>query len=305
MNLLKDIRDDLLDPAAQVSGVLRKALVLAFELRNEDLTQWVNYELGGYPDGVKVPSYRLTGSLFSGDFVGPYWQLKNQSIPNSALPAALRKLRTETPMTQPTSYLEAAVARDDNFLVFPAPAGLAQHLSGGVFEDAVCTSAIWVVNKMQVARILDGIKTRLLNFILELQHAYPELARSEETLSKIPRSGVTMAIINNIYGNQDSVASGSNFQQNTHQQVTQGDFSTLATSLEYLGVSDEELQALKVAIEEDGLQEPPRFGLRVKAWLGAALQKAIDGAYKVGVDTAPAIITKALCAYYGWPQGEG
>ncbi len=47
MSLIGDIKTGILG-ASPISSVLRKAKVLAYQLKNQDFKEWVDFELNGY-----------------------------------------------------------------------------------------------------------------------------------------------------------------------------------------------------------------------------------------------------------------
>jgi len=58
-SLISDLQRDALNEDMKVSGLLRKALVVAEKLGVEEFKSWINYELNGYPNSVKSPEYRI------------------------------------------------------------------------------------------------------------------------------------------------------------------------------------------------------------------------------------------------------
>ena len=58
MGLLDEIRSDLVNASTDLSNTLRKAKILASAIGVPEFRQWVDFELGGYTDRDKVPSYR-------------------------------------------------------------------------------------------------------------------------------------------------------------------------------------------------------------------------------------------------------
>ncbi len=53
-------------------------------------------------------------------------------------------------------------------------------------------------------------------------------------------------------------------------------------------------------IEQDGDRKQKSFGKNVKAWMAKMMVKAMDGAWEVAEDTAPAPLKAALSRFYGW-----
>ena len=53
-------------------------------------------------------------------------------------------------------------------------------------------------------------------------------------------------------------------------------------------------------IGEDGDRQQKSFSKNVKAWMAKMMVKAMDGAWEVAEDTAPALLKAALSRFYGW-----
>ncbi len=72
MNLLDEIRSDLVNESASLSNTLRKAKILANAIGLPEFREWVEFELGGYRDRESVPGYRHFSPTNFGTFVGPF-----------------------------------------------------------------------------------------------------------------------------------------------------------------------------------------------------------------------------------------
>lgn len=56
--LVQELQQKLLDHHVSTLESLRLALYVAKKLRLSDLEKWVNAELNGYKNSIKIPSYR-------------------------------------------------------------------------------------------------------------------------------------------------------------------------------------------------------------------------------------------------------
>lgn len=59
MRALREVREAVCDPKLPLATVVRRALILAYELAHEPFTEWLERELSGYPPGHPLPSFRL------------------------------------------------------------------------------------------------------------------------------------------------------------------------------------------------------------------------------------------------------
>jgi AbiTii len=103
--------DEVIAPAADdeqpVSNVLRKCLILAFELKNEKLKTWVEKELNGFESKDDVPEYRKISLHSKGNFQGPggAW-IPSRPLPMGILSKKHRDFLVPTLLTQPIAAYE-------------------------------------------------------------------------------------------------------------------------------------------------------------------------------------------------------
>lgn len=60
---------DLANSTVDTMTALKRAKVLFSELGNQDLLNWVNYEISGYPADVALPDHRIERGHLKGSFV--------------------------------------------------------------------------------------------------------------------------------------------------------------------------------------------------------------------------------------------
>lgn len=301
MNLVKELQNDILDPEISLSSVLRKAKVLASTLGNEDFKKWVDNELNGYQkSNERIPDYRRIYPQSFGHFLGPVGvKYENIPIPTLNMPENIKKFVEEFPVDQGIRALESLVESDESFSV-PWPANIIALVSNNIYKELSCISARKVVDKNVIEQILDTVRNRLLNFILELQEMYPGINSSEDAIPGISKEEVSSVFNTLIIGNQNIVAAGSQIDQNILQQIVKNDINTLLDYMTQIGIPDNEVQDLRRAIESDGPRtEPNKFGSKVAEWVGNATKDALKGTYKIAASTASKLIIEALLRYYG------
>src|SRR5688572_11258183 len=81
MEILKQIQSDLISENTQLSSILRKALILASQLKSLELEDWVNSELNGYQPADKLPDYRIIHTSCVGLWTNGYWKATNHQVP--------------------------------------------------------------------------------------------------------------------------------------------------------------------------------------------------------------------------------
>ena len=87
---------DLANGEVVTITALKRAKVLVSDLNNDEISEWLDYEISGYPTEAIIPSYRkvhgsLMGSYFKGSMASQMtWQ--NVSIPLGKMPSATQEM---------------------------------------------------------------------------------------------------------------------------------------------------------------------------------------------------------------------
>jgi hypothetical protein len=159
------------------------------------------------------------------------------------------------------------------------------------------------ISTSSIAGLLDSIRNRLLNFVIDIESIAPDVAES----SSLPPS-LTPQLIGNIYnmnitGNVGNLATGSSqFSQDATNTISTGDWTGLKQYLTSLGVTESDLDELKLAIDQEpSVTSPLGFGSKVAGWLGGMVTKSAQGLFEFGSAVAADLISRALAQYYGLP----
>ena len=105
------------------------------------------------------------------------------------------------------------------------------------------------------------------------------------------------AVVNHIYGNNNTVAIGDQISQQV-SLVQGGNIDSLIEQLREYEVPDEDLEELRSAIKAEPEAEPGNLGSRVSGWLGNMTMKAASGAWKTAIQNAPTLLMKTVEQYY-------
>src|SRR5260221_14367747 len=100
--LIQEIQAEAVDGNSDLSTVLRKCLVLGSRLRHQELKEWANWELDGYPPSSELPDYRILHGLESfGIFLGGAGSgLQNAPLSLLNLPEQVRDGYANPPLHQ-------------------------------------------------------------------------------------------------------------------------------------------------------------------------------------------------------------
>lgn len=213
MNLIKDLQEDLLESKNDLPTILRKAKLLASNLRNEEMKIWVDHELNGYSNESQVPDYRRVHVENRGLFQNQYKILEDIPIPILEIKKYFEDIDEEFIITQGVSSLESLLKSGDTKFKNFWPPDLINILANEIYKDYTCMDAWKSFDIAQVEQVLDSVRNRLLNFVIELQEMYPEISKSEDALLTIPEGATVSIFKTNIFKNNTIMVSGSDINQ--------------------------------------------------------------------------------------------
>ena len=296
MNLLDDIRSDLLNQSADLSNTLRKAKVLASIMGVCEFRDWVDHELSGYPNSSRLPDYRKFTPTNLGTFSGPFQSgATNVVLPTISLPDPVKDFAETFEFFDGVAALQVQtsdehVRRWPQELIFLARDSI--KMSGGM----VLVDAHQPIPAHVISGILDQVKNKLLDFILGLQE---ENITSDDLMNRTIKPEVARNLFNiNIYGDRNIVASGEDVHQTT-MPVEKDNLETLVDYFRQLNVDSEDLRELEQAIAAEPTMCNGKLGPKVRAWVGGMISKAASQMSNIGMELAPKLLIDALHSFYG------
>lgn len=304
MSLLREIQDEATKSNSDVLVLLRKCKVLSSRLKHARLGQWVQQELDGYSADDELPEYRKTFVHNNGHFSGPLGSgLRNAEIPSMCIPEEYREIITTVSLREGIGAYSDLVDSDESSFKLPWSANLTAIVAGNIYERMRLMQAWQVLPRGTIINLIETVKTRVLNFALELEAEDPNAGESLTNSTNLSSQKVTQIFNTTIQGNVGNLASGSShFSQNSEMHISQGNISELLGFLKSIGVKKVDLVELEKAVEEDGpIAAKKGFGKCVMAWLGSMTVKAASGVLAVTKDVATALLVGALNKYYGFP----
>lgn len=299
MSLLDEIRTALVDESADLPNILRKAKILASEVGLPEFQEWVDFELSGYPDKDKVPSYRRFRATNLGTFSGPFQSVaKNIPLPTHDLPGPMKDFAEDLTFLEGAGSLEGMLLQESESFQrrWPPRLVILARDTIKMSGEMVLVDAFRIVPRYMISGILDNVKNKLLDFVLGLQ-------QSNVTPERLDNGSVEPGVVRNlfnvhIYGDHNVVASGENVHQE-FKTVSKGDIGSLLNHLRELGVANDDLRELKNAVSSEPQASNGEFGPKVRAWVGGMISKASSDVWKVGLEAAPKVLMDALRGYYG------
>ena len=178
MGLLQDIQHAATNSERSVTDLLRMAIVLARRLRHDPLAHWARRELDGYfGEASQVPEYRrLKNGVLIGQFLGPFGSaVKNSPIPLDSLPKEVRESIRSMPLVEPIASYEAATGGESGTLTMPLPqvVSIFGRLGLEYWRGYTLAEAELRFSSGVVRGVIDAVRTRLLEFALEIEAVNP------------------------------------------------------------------------------------------------------------------------------------
>jgi hypothetical protein len=197
MSLLREIQEATTNPNYRLADVLRLSKILASRLSHQELKNWVEKELNGYEISDVIPQYRLLTNIGSrGDFLGPFGSaLKNAPIPLLSLPEEIATSLSKLIILQSVSAIENTVEQaNKSGTSILREFWLADDVAlfgSNIYQHMNCGQAWRDIPTNSFVAILDTVKNRILNFVLEIEIQAPHAGEAEPGTKPIPDALVT------------------------------------------------------------------------------------------------------------------
>lgn len=282
---------------------LIKTKVVLYKIGHKELIDWVNNELNGYPDDSNLPSYRILPAQVLANMVNMAYQVNAHPIPTMHLKESFRESLETAKMTESLAVLEKFTESDGGSLRRPIPIE-ANHMLGEPLSGGFQIQSAWSEIQLSgITSILTQVRSRLLDFLLELNESFDDEMSDEEVKQRAAVTDAENIFNNAIFGDNATVIVGSGNMQRNNAIVIKGDFNSLSETLREHGVEDADIKALKTAIAADAAEGGPKqgeFGVSVKSWLQSMLSKAVDASWQIELGVASSLLASALQRFYGW-----
>lgn len=303
MKLLDDIVDLLMDESASLTGALLKTKVLLHQIGQSELASWVNNELNGYGIDDELPSYRaLTGRLM-GNITNGHYTYNNRALATSHLTDKQVASFEAGDMRQCLSALDALVssvtANKGSLRREHAPE-LFGHLSTPYTGGYHVQDAWSQIEVTQVRQILIVVRSRLLDFVLELRTKVGNAASDENIVERTINLNIPEMFGKAVFGNNTTILVGNHNHQQVSITSVKHDRTALVAELKRHDVGDEDIQSLEAAIDSDPVPATTdQYGPAVRGWMSRMMGKAVDTSWNISLAAAGGVLTTVLQRYYG------
>ena len=211
MSLLRQIQDAAINSSVDLPALLRKCKVLAARLGNDDFKRWIDNELSGYNNKDDLPEYRVLRVNSKGHFSGAFGSgLRNADIPLLYLPEDFRERLGHSYLMQPIAAMASLVEKSTSgTLEEPWDPDVVAHFGKKIYQHMVCMQAWKVIPASALVAALDTVRTRVLNFALEIEIQNPAAGEAMANEKPVPQETVQHIFNTYITGDVQNLSSGS------------------------------------------------------------------------------------------------
>ena len=198
--IIKELANSTIDTMT----ALKRAKVLFSELKNEELLNWINYELAGYPKDVELPNYRVKHGILKGTYIkgsmAQHMKWTDVSLPLGTMPEKYKKGILEMEFRESISALKhLEEANENGFLVKPIPADFFPSIAKYNDDPYMCiVTARVVVGAQCVSDVFSVIENRLLDALILLENEFGNLDELDLDISEKSQDEI-QKIIENLY----------------------------------------------------------------------------------------------------------
>ena len=302
MKLIDEIIEILSTSDGSLTNALLKTKTVLYKIGHKDLIDWVNNELNGYSSEDQVPPYRILRTQVLANIVGMSFQANSHPIPIMHLEDSDREKLETAKITRSLSVLEKYSESDEGRLKRPIPIEANNLLGQSLASGNNILSAWSEIQLTDITSILTQVKSRLLDFLLELNERLPRDLGDREIKERAAKTDAKNLFNNAIFGDNTTIVVGSSNTQRINTTVIKGDFTSLAKTLQEHGVEEADINSLEEAIKVDqakGESKTGEFGTSVKEWLKNMLSKAVDASWQIELGVVSSLLASALKSFYG------
>jgi hypothetical protein len=293
VKLIEEIIEILSNENCNLENALIKTKILLHKMGEKSLLNWINNELNGYENIEDLPSYRKIDCIVLGSFQNYTTQYTNQVLPIMHLTDEQFDFFTKIKYPYSISEIED-ISNKENSIYFAIELEYAPLLMKKLDSSFNVINLKREVSKSKFLGILTQIRSRLLDFILDLSEKIPENIPDNEIKLKSKEIDTQEMFRNAIFDGNITINIGDN--NNSKNIQIKNNFDNLSLKLKSFKLAPEDIENLKNSIEKDSeisSIDKKEFGKNVKDWLKNISTKTRD---KITMDG----ITEALNEFYGW-----
>lgn len=272
--MIKELIKELTFDKISLNQALTRAKLIAYEIKNDDFKNWINKELNGYSSDDKLPDYRIIPCDIYAVIEG-YGTKRMMPFDLSELDKDLKGKLYKMDAKQSVATIEEGLKNSGKeqygYEDLPTPlVTMLREMSNNQFITAVKRR----IQLSQASHILNLTKQKLIDTLLELNEAFPDLEDNYQNTTENQQK--TSTIINNhIYG--DNANSNIGVADSLTQSITSTftkKIEQVLSDLQDIGVPKEDIEEVKSIVEKE--TDKVKLGKRLMNWVAKMSSKAVE-----------------------------
>ena len=262
------IISDLVNPEKKITDILLKVQVLADQLKNEKLKEWVISELNGYESVDSIPKYRVIPALVYGNLVQhigrPVAEKKRALLPIENMDSEIYKTLNVMEFKNSISEIDKFSESNSDILNRPLSKSICTLIQKHIVHYWYIVDAWQEISRHSLQKIITSLRSNLIDYLQQLDENVDldNLLSNKYEKEKIDK--IFDKTIGTIKGKTVNITVGSDNQQNitvgeySTINSIQGDKSTQNISIEYkenlkklIDIINENLNNLGLALDEE------------------------------------------------------
>ncbi len=207
--LLDEVIQLLGDENASLTGALLKTKILLHQIGKKELVEWVNNELNGYGEASDVPPYRVLPSTVLANIANIAVRFSSHPIPIGHLKPEERKSLQNSVMYQSLAVLEGlANSGGKGQLTRHLPMEMNVRLGRQLGNELQVERAWCTISRQDIKGIFAQVRSRLLDFLLELKDTIGDTATELELKERTKSVDANSMFNNAVFGSNTTILVG-------------------------------------------------------------------------------------------------
>lgn len=317
--ILEEVISELVDGSKSLLSPLMRLQYFAKRTGNKELLEYVLAELNGYKGQIEIPEYRTSGAIIQVDIQFGEVKHPNLEIPVEMLPEQNRDAFRKFYLTESVPVLEQMIIEKDDaknyshYLVLNLPltkVHLFQDAAAKLYKNPVYKAGVigarLLTNRNIIPRVLTAVRSRLLDFCMEVGEAFGynieiESFNKSQSLNNEKIIHLMSTVINT-HGDGNVVNTGENANINATITISKGNKQQLTKKFQELGIDTADIEEINEIVDEEAeSQESKKLGNKTIDWITKVSGKALKGIGSIAKEVTSSMLAQILMQYFGIP----
>ena len=248
------------------------------------------------------PNYRIWRLEVFGNFAGPFGSgIRNAPIPLdllSFLPDKSKESYRRYQCRESIAAIEATLGTSKTARVAVSTGDLAVVIGTKLYQTQNCIQTWAQFEKGRLVEVANSVRNRVLDFALAIGKESPNAGETGiNAPEKIEPAKVTQIFYTTVLGGAANIVGAATASPVSFNIGTK-DFSSLERVLGEKGVSAEDINELRTALDTDPVPlTHEKFGPKVSSWIGKMVTKSATGGWQIAAGAAGKLLADAITKY--------